>query len=151
MNTNFVRYDNDVTDLEVGDMVKVTRMFDNPYCHRTMDYNADLKRESFWTEILKLSSDGTMKVRVSNNCSLSDTNQEQPLKFKDTLVFQDIRFIKEHKKKNQEEFDRTANIIMELINSLPFTDNEKVTLSKMSYNERVRFISAFTEAINIRN
>ena len=98
MNTNFVRYDNDVTDLEVGDMVKVTRMFDNPYCHRTMDYNADLKRESFWTEVLKLSSDGTMKVRVSNNCSLSDTNQEQPLKFKDTLVFQDTGFIKEHKK-----------------------------------------------------
>ena len=97
MNTNFVRYDNNVTDLEVGDMVKVTRMFDNPYCHRAMDYNADLKRESFWTEVLKLNSDGTMKVRVSNNCSLSATNQEQPLKVKDTLVFQDVGFIKEHK------------------------------------------------------
>lgn len=150
MNTNFVRYDNNVTDLEVGDMVKVTRMFDNPYCHRTMDYNADLKRESFWTEVLKLNSDGTMKVRVSNNCSLSDTNLEQPLKFKDTLVFQDTEFIKEHKKKNPEEFDRTTNLIMELINSLPFTDNEKVTLSKMSNIDRRQFFTALTDNMNIR-
>ena len=150
MNTNFVRYNNDVTDLEVGDMVKVTRIFDNPYCHRTMDYNADLKRESFWTEVLKLNSGGTMKVRVSNNCSLSDTNQEEPLKFKDTLVFQDTGFIKEHKKKNPEEFDRTANLIIELINSMPFTDNEKVMLSKMSYIDRLQFITALTENMNIR-
>ena len=150
MNTNFFRYSNEFTEVEVGDMVKITRMFDNPYCHRTMDYNMDLKRESFWTEVLKLNSDGTMKVRVSNNCSLSDTNQEEPLKFKDTIVLQDSGFIKEHKKKNSEEFDRTANLIMELINSMPFTDNEKIVLSKMSYTERLRFITSLTEEINIK-
>jgi hypothetical protein len=150
MNTNFFRYSNEFTEVEVGDMIKVTRMFDNPYCHRTMDYNTDLKRESFWTEVLKLNSDGTIKVRVSNNCSLSDTNQEEPLKFKDTIVLQDSGIIKEYKKKNSEEFDRTANLIMELINSMPFTDNEKIVLSKMSYTERLRFITSLTEEINIK-
>tara|TARA_Y100000389_G_scaffold198796_1_gene235951 strand:+ start:2479 stop:2937 length:459 start_codon:yes stop_codon:yes gene_type:complete len=150
MNTNFFRYNNDVTDLEVGDMVKVTRIFDNPYCYSTMKYNANLKTESFWTEVVKLNNDGTMKVKVDNNCCLSDTNEEKPLMCNDTIVFQEAAFIKEHQKKNSEDFERTANAMIHFLNSFPFSDNERVMLSKMSNVERVQFISAITESINMK-
>ena len=142
----FHLYDIEVSELEKGDMVKVTRLFDNPYCHRTMEYNPEVKKESFWTQIMKIFNNGNIKVLVSNNCTLSDSNEEVPLQFKDKIVIKKS-FIKEHKKNNPDEFSRKANTVIQFLNSLP--DSIKDRIAEMPEIDRLELLNNLTDTMNI--
>ena len=142
----FCAYDIEVPTLKEGDMLKVTRLFDTPYCHRRMDYNSEIKRESFWTQILKIYKNGKIKVLVSNNCTLSDSNEELPLQFEDQIVIKKSN-IKEHKRNDPEDFSRKANVIIQILNSLP--DSIKGKISQMPENDRLEFLNSLTDNINI--
>tara|TARA_B100001109_G_scaffold88086_1_gene71833 strand:+ start:512 stop:955 length:444 start_codon:yes stop_codon:yes gene_type:complete len=139
-------YDIELSELKEGDMLKVTRLFENPYCHRTMEYNPEVKKESFWTQVMKIYKNGKIKVLVSNNCTLSDSYEQVPLKFEDQILIKKNN-IKEYKKNNPEEISRKVNIVIEILNSLP--NSLKDEISKMSESDRFQFLNDLTDNMNI--
>ena len=127
-------------------MLKVTRLFENPYCHRTMEYSPEVKKESFWTKVIKVYKNGKIKVLVSNNCTLSDSYEQVPLQFEDQILIKKNN-IKEYKKYNPEEISRKVNIVIEILNSLPHSLKDEI--SKMPESDRLEFLNNLTDNMNI--
>lgn len=139
---SIVEYNLNLPLLRVNDMVKVSFLFENAYCHRREQFLGK-NIESFWTQIINIDTKSNiLRVMVSNNCTFTNEPQEKPMYYKQEIRIQP-KHIKEHKRyqtdsEKMKRKQQVSNFSLFLLASL--SENEKKEMNNMTNEDALLYL-----------